>query len=289
MVLKLNLLLKITIGSFVLNLGAIDSAKAQNSPQTTPRPTPTTTIADRSDIIFLGDTENFDSTVLVIPLFSRTNFIPSPSIIPDSLGGSPPNYPIPKPTTPGAQLTPVLICLQQQSLPKIPVRPEERSPCFKLATLASLPSSGIQSGKCEMKWVPINISALKRITIQSNDKEIQGTSIDISLAFDSTTQNLLGIKSTQPKSWQYLRPSPNVGNICQIPWPPDWKFLPPLSPPPCTSSTPCTPPPCTDSNSCERAPEPITIFGMGIGIFGLGVAYKKKKKAVKIDRSKNDI
>ncbi|NJK76660.1 MAG: PEP-CTERM sorting domain-containing protein [Richelia sp. CSU_2_1] len=286
MVLKLNLLLRITIGSFVLIVGAIDPAKAQNSPQTTPSPTPTTTSVDRSDIIFFGDTENFDSTVLVTPLFNRTNFLPSPSITPDSLGESLPNYPIPAPTPPGTQLTPVLVC-RHQPPPKTPVRPEPPSPCFKLATLAGLPSSGIQSGQCEMKLVPINISALRQFTIQSNDKEIKGTSIDISLAFDSATQNLLGIKSSQSKSWQYLRPSPNVGNICQIPWPPDWRFRPP--PPPCTSLTPCTPPPCTDSISCERAPEPITIFGMGIGICGLGVAYKKKKKILDKARYKNDI
>ncbi|MGL5063610.1 MAG: PEP-CTERM sorting domain-containing protein [Microcoleus sp.] len=288
MVLKLNLLLRIAIGSFVLSLGAIDSTKAQNSPEITPSQTPSITIANRSDIIFFGDTENFDSTVLVIPLFDTRYLGGNPPNI--TSGGSPPSYPIPAPTPPGTQLTSVLVCLPQQPANK--VRPEDPSPCLTLARLASLPSSGIQSGKCEIKMVPIDISVLKRITIQSNEKEIQGNSIDISLAFDTTTQSLLGIKSSQSKFWQYLRPSPNVGDICSIPWPPNWKFPPPpppppTPPPPCTPSNPCTtPPPCTGSNSCERAPEPTTIFGMGIGILGLGYAYKKNKKIIELCRYK---
>ena len=242
---------------------AIDVSQAQwNVPDRNPNPT---------DIIFIGDTDKFDNKVLIIRLFDPINL---PNYYPQPGGNSsshppatPPSYPL------GIQQAQVLVCHAQVTLPVNRLIPSTPSPCSTIVTLASLP----RSANCEMQSVIINISALKATTSQSNEKLIESTPINISSIFDSATQEKLGIKSSQSKSWKSFWPSPNVGNICKIPWPPIWPPPPTPTPSPKPTSTP-SPSPTSPSTP---VPEPNTNFGMGIGIFGLGWLYNKKKRALK--------
>jgi PEP-CTERM motif len=248
--LKLKPLLRIAIATFILSFLAIDSTKAQfgGDPPTSPTSLPTNIDNPRSQTVILTNTGNFDDQVLIIQFDERSE----PASIPP--GSTPlPSYP------PGIRLTSVLFCSNPpKNKQPWPVNP---SPCTILTKIADFAESGVASGKCEMKLVPVNITALRAVTTQPYDEKlIEPTRINISSIFDSATQKLLGIKS-QLDPWGSWKPSPALQNQCSTPWPPIIKPTPTPSP-----SPPTTP-----------VPEPSTILGFGIGLFCLGWHYKKHK------------
>jgi PEP-CTERM motif len=247
--LKLKPLLRIAIATFVLSFLAIDSTKAQltGDPPTSPTSLPTNIDNPRSQTVILTNTANFDDQVLIIQFYESGE----PASIPPG-STPPPSYP------PGIRLIPVLVCSNPAKNTRQPLIP---SPCPILEKIADFAESGVASGKCEMKWVPLNISALRAITTQPYDEKlIEPIPINISSIFDSATQKLLGIKS-QSDPWGSWKPSPALQNQCSTPWPPIIKPTP--TPPPSPPTTP--------------VPEPSTILGFGIGLFCLGWHYKKHK------------
>jgi hypothetical protein len=262
-------LIKTTITTFVLIVMVVDVSQAQwNVPRDVPDRN-----QNQNDIIFLGDTDKFDNRVLIIRLSEATNL---PNYYPQPQPGENlPSYP------PGNQVTQVLVCQVQKSNQQV-VRLDP-SPCSTIDTLARLPASS----NCEMQSVSINISDLKASISQSNEKLIESTPINISSIFNSATQEKLRIKSSQSQSWKSFWPSPNVGNICKIPWPPIWPPpATPTPPSPPTPSPPATPSPSPTSPSTP-VPEPNTNLGIAIGIFGLAWLYNKKKRALKSSKLKN--
>jgi PEP-CTERM motif len=251
--LKLKPLLRIAIATFVLSFLAIDSTKAQltGDPPTSPTSLPTNIDNPRSQTVILTNTQNFDDQILIIQFLNEPDTYPQPIPTP---GSTPPSsYP------PGVKLYSVLVCSNPpKNKQPWPVNP---SPCTILTKIADFAESGVASGKCEIKWVPLNITALKAVTTQPYDEKlIEPTRINISSIFDSATQKLLGIKS-QLDPWGSWKPSPALQNQCSTPWPPIIKPTPTPSP-----SPPTTP-----------VPEPSTILGFGIGLFCLGWHYKKHK------------